>query len=143
MSIDPKSRNPTAPGRYKINSLGSECGKVNKYDNYKTYESRNPTAPKDNWRPLASMLTQNHCFSNGKQGSASKSDANTPNLLRGRRCLGPGVAKANGKTIADYWPGFITLCPRGGELKTPCGVHIAAPRFGVGGLLICLRTWNE
>eukprot|EP00972_Heterocapsa_arctica_P078059 11512601-Heterocapsa_arctica.AAC.1 len=41
----------------------------------------------------------------------------------------PGMLKqSHGKNIADYCSGFITPCPRGGELKTPCGVTSPPPR---------------
>ena len=66
----------------------------------------------------------------------------------GRRRLGPGVAKANGKTMARPLQTIETVSSRlaqGAANTTEDAMRrdIAAPSFGVGGFLICLRTENE
>eukprot|EP00972_Heterocapsa_arctica_P082454 12151223-Heterocapsa_arctica.AAC.1 len=64
-------------------------------------------------------------------------------MSRGRRCTGPGLAKA--KPWQDHCRLlyiFYHALPKGRRIEDAIRRDIAAPSFGVGVVLIWLRTLN-
>jgi hypothetical protein len=87
------------------------------------------------------MLTQNHCFSNGKRGSMEQDYEKERLRLRVGDVLVPELLKQMARPL-HFSSDLITPC-QGRRIEDAMRRDIAASRFGVGGLLICLRTWKE